>query len=235
MPSYLFGNYLNHLVAAHFPGGRKGFADAGCEIVYIQVPGEKDLVYILTPAGTTGDLDLTAFKKAAEEVSKNHRMRLRWVTSINYNGNGLRALLALTQVSSVARQVDPEVVFFTRPTVLVIKYNGTKTDVEGLFKLIEGAKVVRRVVILSPAGVIERSWDFPENEPSEEEADEDGPEKGLYPPDDMYADDHSSNEASESVLEAAPDRGRPISLSDVADIASLVESVESVEDFLRRI
>jgi hypothetical protein len=209
MPSYLFGSYLNNVVSVHFPGGRLGFAKAGCEVVIIQVPGEKDLAYILVPAETTKDLDLDAFRKAVEAHAEKKRVRVRWVSDSNVvTLDPNKVKLSLLPLMIVVGMVDPQASILCRNTVLVVGFHGTKEDAEGLLKVIEEAKAVRRVVIVLPVGSIEQQWDIP-NEEAETEP--------------------------EQVIEAAPNKGRAINASDIADIASLLEHSGDVNEFLTRI
>lgn len=211
MPSFMFGAYLNHVVAVHFPGGRLGWAKAGCEAVLLQVPGEKDIAYIHTPTATTKDLDLTAFRKAVDTHANSKRVRVRWASDDNFPvTDPVKAKLLAIPLMIVVAACDPQATVLFRRGVMVVGYHGDKEGAEVLLAAIEASKFVRRVVVVMTVGCIERSWDIPD---ITEEAEA----------------------APEQVMEATPDKGRPINAGDIADLASLLEHSGDVNDFINSI
>jgi hypothetical protein len=211
MPSFMFGAYLNNVVAVHFPGGRLGWAKAGCEAVLIQVPGEKDIVYIHTPIATTKDLDLAAFRNAVDTHANSKRMRVRWVADDNIPvTDPAKAKLLAIPLMIIVAACDPQATVLFRRGVMVVGYHGDKEGAEMLLVAIEASKFVRRVVVVMAVGCIERSWDIP-----------DITDEGDASP--------------EQVMEASPNKERAINAGDIADIASLLEHSGDVNDFINKI
>jgi len=214
MPSFQFGNYLTCIIAVHFPGGLKGFAQAGCDVDLVPMKAHKDIAYILLPSESTSKLDLKAFKKAAEAHSGKCGVVLRFVDEPNFKDRDATDVKDdLTEVvRSFNEVVKSNVLVMIRPAVVIVAIK-KEEDAKGLTEALAAVKGLRRVAVLYDTGCIEREYPVI-----------DKPEETRAP----SFEDGASKQKLES------DK-RPINASDIADICSLLEHSKDVSEFLTKI
>ena len=206
MPSYMLGNYLATLVSVHFPGGRLGFAKAGGDAMVVQVPGSKDLVYILVPEETTKDLDLVPFREALEKAMDAQRAVVRWVSSSVFEGTLMEVKDRFMDTVMEIAHLNLDITFSTNAAVFGIAMSkGTKEDAEKILDIIGKHGVMRRAVVLMRLGYMEREYDI------------------------------KVKEEATPVIEASTSRDRVISKDEVTDLTILLENAQTVEDFLKSI
>lgn len=205
MPSYLFGDYFNTLVSVHFPGSKLGWTRAGCDVVMVPVPGEKDIVYVLVPKEAAAELDLGPFKKAVDEACEKKFVRVRWVEDDLFEGRTpvqVKMELMATIVLMAGLGLDATVSIH-RPVLMVVLPSGSKEQMEMVLDALSKSHL-RRVVVVGSVGSIEREF--------EEKAEAN----------------------SRPVIEPHNGLNRPIGTSEVADVAILLETSKSVDEFLER-
>jgi hypothetical protein len=203
--------YLEKTIAVHFPGGREGFAKAGCDSVLIPVPAGKDIAYMLLPPETTGSLDLGAFKKAIEHNSKAKGVEVRWISDSNFKGcDPAMVKERLRKVSKQLPEFGLNALIMVRPAVVVVvAVTSDEFAAKLMVEVFGKAQGIRHIVVVTPKGVEEH--EYPE------------PKEPEYMPE------------ITQVVEAKRDDGKKISAGDIADIASLLEHCKDVTDFLDKI
>lgn len=209
MPSYMFGQYLSTLVSVHFPGGRLGWAKAGCDACTVPVPGEKDLVYILIPEATTKDIDLSAFRTAIETACEQKRMRLRWVSTSLFEGRTMKEFKdeiapAILCISLLGYEASIAI----HPAVFVINSGESKEDADKILEVIGASGIIPRAVVVQSVGCFEREYE-------------------------VKAKQEPPAEVS-TVIESST-RDKVITKDEVIDLTILLENIQSVDEFIKSI
>jgi hypothetical protein len=219
MPSYQFGNYLASVISVHFPGGLKGFAQAGCDVDLVPMKAHKDILYILLPSESTSKLDLRAFKKAIEEHSEKQSVILRFVTEPNFKGRDFADVKEeLTEVvRSFSEALQANIFVMVRSVVLVVA-TVEEENAKSIAEALAAVKGLRRVAVVHEKGCIERE----------------------YPVTDEPVTGEPKETSTPSFEDSAPQQKlesdkRPINASDIADICSLLEHSKDVTEFLTKI
>jgi hypothetical protein len=206
----MFGQYLDTVISVHFPGGRLGFAKAGCAAIAFQVPGDKDIAYILVPSAVSKELDLAPFREKVEKACEDKRVRLRWVSEGIMDG----ADPVEVKMKFMPLVVGLSLLGFNchvtaHAAVFVVDGKMTKEEGEAVLEVVAASGIVRRAVVVLTVGAIEREFE-------------------------MKAADEKPAEEPKAVIEAGA-RDHVITKDEVTNLTILIERANTVEDLLNNL
>jgi hypothetical protein len=164
MGSFELGMLLSTVIAARFHEGLMGWCEAGCAILVVPRPAEKDCVYVLLPADTTAEFDLAPFMETLEEISERGNFTCRFVKARNFEGMDPNDIKGALEEPSSKMPLEHLIGVYCDPSVLVISARShvdEKDTAETTLGLLSGVQGLLRAVYHTPTFFRERVYAAP--------------------------------------------------------------------------